>query len=38
MLKVATHESTILHLIMSTRKALENYINNDQQFNTHDFR
>ena len=36
-LKVATTEATTctLHLTISTWIALENYNNNDQQFNTH---
>jgi len=36
-LKVATNETTTLHLTICTWIALEIYNNNDQQFNRHDF-
>jgi len=37
-LKVVTNETSTLHKTICTRIALENYNNNDQQFNRHDFR
>ena len=37
-LKVATHETTTLQLAICIKITLENYNNNDQQFNRHDFR
>ena len=36
-LKVATNETSTLHLTICTWIELENYYNNDQQFNSHDF-
>jgi len=36
-LKVATNKTTTLHQTICTWIALENYDNNDQQFNSHDF-
>ena len=36
-LKVATNETSTLHLTMCTWNVLEIYNNNDQQFNRHDF-
>ena len=35
--KVATNETSTLHLTICTRIALETYNNNEQQFNRHDF-
>ena len=35
-LKVATNETSTLHLTSCTLVELENYNNNDQQFNSHD--
>ena len=38
MLKVATNGKLTLHLILCSRVAFENYNNNDQAFNRHEFR